>query len=200
VYQTILNIDQFDYFVIAWTDYSRFTLYNPVDNFEINFNPRLNLDASLHQSEDLQRNYKKYKEFGTLYYKHWFNDLYEFKKWLQQILLLQTFLSAKNKNYVMINTMPCHLETWLQSKESFIQAIKPLCDFFDYLDDTQLWLEHDQIQSMLSMIDLKRFIRWKDWCIRDLSNHYPVGPNGHILEDGHRAVAEIVIKHINQTL
>jgi hypothetical protein len=80
IYKTILNIDQFDFFVIAWTDYSRFTLYNPIDNFEINFNSQLTMDSSLHYSEDLKINYKKYKDFGTLYYKYWFNDLYEFKK------------------------------------------------------------------------------------------------------------------------
>jgi hypothetical protein len=97
VYRTILNIEQFDFFVIVWTDYSRFTLYNPVDNFEINFNSSLTLDASLHYSDDLKKNYKKYKEYGSLYYKHWFNDLYEFKKWLQQILMLQALFDKKKQ-------------------------------------------------------------------------------------------------------
>lgn len=84
--------------MIAWTDYTRFTEYNPVDNFEINFNAALNLDASLHYSDDLKNNYKKYKNYGDLYYKYWFNELYEFKKWLQQIMLLQSFFDVHKKN------------------------------------------------------------------------------------------------------
>ncbi len=200
VYKTILNIDQFDFFVIAWTDYSRFTLYNPVDNFEINFNPQLKLDASLHYSDDLKKNYQKYKTHGESYYKHWFNDLYEFKKWLQQILMLQAVFDARNKKYVMLNTMSNRLSTWLQPKEKFIDSIKPFCEFFDYLNDDQLLQEHHQIQSMMSMIDTQKFIKWKDWAITDLSRHFPTGPGSHILEDGHKALSTIVIEHINQYL
>jgi hypothetical protein len=200
VYKTILNIDQFDFFVIAWTDYSRFTLYNPVDNFEINFNPMLNLDASLHTSDDLKKNYKKYKEYGTLYYKHWFNDLYEFKKWLQQILMLQAFFNIKNKKYMMLNTFPNYLSNWLQPKENFIKSIKSLCTFFDYLNDDQLLQEHYQIQSMVSMIDAQKFIQWGDWTIKDLSKQCAIGPGGHILEDGHKKLSTIVIDHIDQHL
>jgi len=200
VYRSILNIDQFDFFVIAWTDYSRFTLYNPIDNFEINFNSSLTLDASLHYSDDLKKNYKKYKDYGSFYYKHWFNDLYEFKKWLQQILMLQAFFDKKNKKYIMINTMPNHLMKWLQPKENFIESIKPLCDFFDYLNDDQLLQEHYQIQSMASMIDKEKFIKWGKWAITDLSKHFPIGPGGHILEDGHDNLSTIVIEKINQHL
>jgi len=48
VYKTLCNKNQYDYFVIAWTSYSRFTEYNPVDNFEINFTSALNMNPNLH--------------------------------------------------------------------------------------------------------------------------------------------------------
>jgi len=98
VYKTLFASNDFDYFMIAWTDYTRFTEYNPVDNFEINFNASLTLDVSLHYSDDLKNNYKKYKNYGDLYYKYWFNELYQFKKWLQQIILLQSFFDVHKKN------------------------------------------------------------------------------------------------------
>ena len=95
MYKTIQEINNYDCFVIAWTTYTRFTEYNPVDNFEINFNPQLNLDVSLHHSDDLKLNYAKYQNYGTMYYKHWFNELYQFKQWLQQIILLQSLFKRK---------------------------------------------------------------------------------------------------------
>ena len=117
VYKTILNIDYYDYFFIAWTFYTRFTEYNPIDNFEINFSPQLNLDPSSHSSDDLKKNYSKYKDYGQMYYKHWYNNLFEFKKWLQQIILLQSFFRQHNKPFLMLNTCDNNLSSWLQSRE-----------------------------------------------------------------------------------
>ena len=70
----ITNIKKYDVFYIGWSEYARFVKYNPVDNFEILFTPALNLDPSLHYSDDLKINYKKYKDFGKIYYKYWYKD------------------------------------------------------------------------------------------------------------------------------
>ena len=200
VYNTVQNINHYDYFFIAWTFYGRFTERNPVDNFEINFNPQLKLDASLHYSNDLKKNYQKYKDYGTLYYKYWFNELYEFKKWLQQIVLLQSFFKVHNKPYLMLNTGDNNLSLWLQPKGKFIDATRHLLDFFDYLNDDQLLNEHLQIQELNSMIDKSTFIEWNNWAITDLTLNYPCGPFGHLLEDGHWAVANKVIEYYNKII
>lgn len=197
VYQTLQNLHNHDCFFIAWTFYARFTEFNPVDNFEINFNPALNLDPSLHLSNDLKTNYKKYKRYGEMYYKHWFNELYECKKWLQQIILLQSFLARHDKKYIMLNTTHNNLDSWMQPTGTFIESVRPLLAFFDRLDDAQLLAEQREIQRYAQMIDQSRFVRWNDWCIIDLQHQVPLGPGGHILEDGHRAVAEIVLNHYN---
>ena len=198
VYKTILNIDNYDYFFIAWTLYARFTEYNPIDNFEINFNPQLNLDPSSHYSDYLKKNYSKYKDYGQMYYTHWYNDLFEFKKWLQQIILLQSFFRQHNKPFLMLNTCDNNLSSWLQSRETFINATKHLLDFFDYLNDDQLLDEHTQIQDLVSMIDTSTFLEWNSWTITDLSLSYKCGPKGHILEEGHQAVANKVIEYYNK--
>jgi hypothetical protein len=100
----------------------------------------------------------------------------------------------------MLNAFSNYLSTWLQPKESFVESIRPLCSFFDCLHDDQLLDEHRQIQDLVSMIDTEKFIGFNSWCISDLSATYPVGANGHIMEDGHKHVADIVIKHINSDL
>lgn len=198
VYKTILNCHHYDCFVIAWTWYERFTEYNPVDNFEINFNSRLNMNPSLHHSDDLKINYWKYQKYGELYYKYWFNELYEFKKWLQQILLLQTFFKDHKKKYIMLNAAKNNLDLWLQPKEKFIESTKHLLRFFNCMPDDQLFLEHQQIQDLCSMIDVKSFLGWNTWCIVDLKKTYKCGPGGHILEDGHRAVEKKVLDYYNK--
>jgi hypothetical protein len=199
VYKTLLASGNYDYFFIAWTTYARFTEYNPVDNFEINFSPQLNLDPSLHFTNDLKTNYKKYKNYGELYYKHWFNELYQFKKWLQQIILLQSFLSVHKKKYLMLNTMCNNLHRWLQHADLFIVSTRDLIDFFDYVNDEQLLQEQKQIQQLVSLIDKSKFIGWNEWSITSLRTDYPCGPRGHILEDGHQAVAKKVLEYYNKT-
>jgi len=200
MYKTIQNINRYDYFVIAWTFYARFTEYNPVDNFEINFNPGLVMDPSFHYSDDLKINYAKFKDYGTLYYKHWYNELFEFKKWLQQIILLQSFFKLKNKSFLMINTSQNNLPVFLQHQEKFISATRHLLDFFDYLNDEQILNECTQIQELNSMIDTSTFIGWNKYSMAELSTGCKVGPNGHFLEDGHIKVADKVIECYNKTI
>jgi hypothetical protein len=199
IYKTMLNGHRYDYYFIAWTTYTRFTEYNPVDNFEINFTTQLNLDPSLHHSDDLKKNYSKYKKYGELYYKNWFNELYEFKKWLQQIILLQSFFDKIKKPYTMLNTMPNHLSLWLSSQESFISSCRNLISFFDCVNDDQLLEEHKQIQELNSLIDKSKFISWNDWSIVDTCKLHPCGPGGHILESGHFEVAKKILEHYNKT-
>jgi hypothetical protein len=196
VYKTVCNEENFDYFVIAWTFYSRFTEYNPVDNFEINFNPSLNQDPSLHYSIDLKKNYAKYETFGKLYYADWYNELYQFKQWLQQIILLQSFFKTKQKKYVMLNTSGHKLNLWLQPKDKFIDSTRPLMPFFDYLSDDLLLAEHKSIQQLVENIDKENFIEWNKWAIVDYTSDYKIGTGGHLLEDGHAAVAKKVINYI----
>lgn len=197
---TLNQAEHHDFVIVAWTHYHRFTEYNPVDNFEINFTPQLNLDVRLHHSDDLQKQFFKYKKYGEMFYKYWFNELYEFKKWLQQIVLLQCFLRDRNKPYVMLNTVDNHLPNWLQPWANFNEACRELISFFNRMDDDQLYSQHQQIQHLASLIDKTCFVHWGTWCIKDLCSTHPCGPRGHILESGHRAVADRVLDHYNQRI
>lgn len=197
MYKTILNLHNFDFFFIAWTSITRFTEYNPADNYEINFNPGLNLDSSTHFSSDLRQNYAKYIDYGKIYYSYWYNELYEFKKWLQRILLLQSLFKVNSKNYLMINTVDNNLNRWLQPKETFIDSVKNLLPFFEYMNDNQIFTEYNQIQQLVSQIDQKAFIKWNETNITKIGKSYSIGPGGHFLEEGHQAVANFMLEYYN---
>ena len=70
VYQTIKNLNKYDFYLIAWTSYSRFTFYKSDNNFEVNFNPQLK--NSLYSNEEF------FKDWGKILYTHWYNELYAF--------------------------------------------------------------------------------------------------------------------------
>lgn len=197
VYNTVSNLNNYDFFIIAWTDYARFTEYNPADNYEINFNPGLNLDTSLHSSNDLKDNYAKYKDYGTLYYKHWYNDLYAFKQWLQQIILLQNLFENNNKSYIMLNSTRNNLDLWLSAEKLFISHTKHLLPFFNFLNDQQILNFSNDIKNLVSSINTSTFVEWNNWYITKPGPLVEFGPGGHLLEEGQKQVAKKVIQTYN---
>ena len=186
VYQTVKNIqDNYDLYLIAWTTYSRFTFYKSDNNFETNFNP--NLKHSLYGNE------KFYRDWGYDLYKYWYNELYAFKLWLQQIIQLQQLL--KDKNYLMLNAFENNLSKWLAPKELFIDSVKDLINF-DLMNDDQIFDEYKEIQYYVSLIDISKFYQWNKFYISELSNKFPTGPGCHILEQGHEHLAELIHQHV----
>ena len=195
VYNAILNKDNFDFFIIAWTYYSRFTEYNPVDNYETNFSPIHDLNP---YGTDLDDRYSKYKNFVELYYKNWYNELYQFKQLLQQIILLQSFFKTQQKKYLMLNTSNSKLHRWLQPKSTFINETRELMPFFDYLSDGILLKEHDDIQRLAKEVDKENFLEWNNWAITDVCCNLAPESSGRLSASGHIKVAEKIIKHINK--
>ena len=49
--------------------------------------------------------------------------------------------------------------------------------------------------SLLKQIDTSNYIGWDSWWITMLHSKYPVGPTGHLLEDGHKAVSNKILAH-----
>lgn len=186
IYRTIKNIkEEYDLYLIAWTDYSRFTFYKSDNNFEVNFN--INLKNDMNQNND------EFKKWGLTLYKHWYNELYMFKLWLQQILQLQSLL--KDKNYLMINTMSNNLSYWTADKDQFIKSVKHLINF-DIMNDKQIFDEYEEIRYYIDSIDLSKFYQWNQFFITQLCVDFPVGVNGHILEQGHQYLSELLYNHI----
>lgn len=186
VYHAVKNIDDFDKFYIAWTSIDRFTRYRSENNFEVNFSPRL----VHHMYQDT----REYQEYGKLHYAFWHNQLYAFKLWLQQIILLQEFFRANNKDYVMISTFSNNINRWLSDWQQFNINVKSLV-CFDQMDDRQLSAEHLELQALSDKIKTDRFVGWRTKTIQDLVKNHPMGPTNHPLIQGHECIANYVIDH-----
>ena len=187
VYQTIKNIkNNYDLHLIAWTSYSRFTFYKSDNNYDVGFSPCLST-SSLYVNE------KYYYNWGNDLYKYWYNELFAFKLWLQQIIQLQQVL--KDKKYLMLNTMENNLSKWLAPKEYFINSVKGLINS-DIMIDEQIFDEHREIQYYISLIDFSKFYRWNEFHIMELCDRFPCGPERHILEEGHEYLANLIYRHV----
>lgn len=186
VYRTIKNANKFDKFYIAWTYTSRFTRYRSDNNHDVHFTPQLINDMYGHTSE--------FKDYGKIHYKIWHNELYAFKIWLQNIILLQRYFESIKKPYVMLNSDHNHTSQWSVDWNLFNNSVKSLV-CFDLMNDQQLYDEHLEIQNLISQIDTTHYIGWNSWWITSLIGQYPIGQTGHLLENGHVAVANYVLTH-----
>ena len=186
MYRTIKQADQFDKFYIAWTYTSRFTRYRSDNNFDINFNIQL--------SNTLYSKDPSFIDYGKIHYAVWHNELYSFKLWLQNIILLQRFFESIKKPYVMINGAENYIGKWSVGWDNFNNSVKSLL-CFDLMNDEQLYSEHSEIQQLLTQINFDHYIGWNTRCLTTFLLEYPVGVTNHLLEDGHRATAEYIIKH-----
>jgi hypothetical protein len=185
-YFTIKHVNDFDKFYIAWTYISRFTRYRSDNNHAVNFN--VQLKHKLYGSDS------EFTDYAKLHYKIWYNELCAFKIWLQDIVLLQRFLESNNKSYVMLNADNNLIDRFTVDWQNFNNSVQSIV-CFDLMDDRQLFLEHTEIQKLLSQINFKNYIGWNTWCLTKMLSLYPVGTTGHLLADGHLATAKYILEH-----
>lgn len=186
IYRTLKHAQEFDKIYIAWTYTSRFTRYRADNNHDVNFN--------IHLTHHLYGNTKEFQNYGKLHYKVWHNHLFSFKLWLQNIILVQRFLDSIKKPYVMLNADNNDINRWTVGWNQFNTSVQSLL-CFDSIDDEQLYQEHLEIQNLLKLIDLTNYLGWNTWWLNQLRQTYPTGSTNHLLEDGHRATAEYILKH-----
>ena len=184
IYKTMKHADQFDKFYIAWTYIERFTRYRPDNNYAVNFNPRLS-NAMYGKDPD-------FINYGKIHYAVWHNELYAFKLWLQNIILLQRYLESVNKPYVMVNADNNNIDRWTTSWSNFNFSVQSLL-CFDRMNDEQLHQEHEEIQYLLTQINFDHYIGWNTWWLT--KDQFPTGATGHLLEQGHEHIAKYILKH-----
>lgn len=179
VYET-MKAPSCDLKIIAWTYKERFTRYDSRNNFQINFNPTLyHTDyGKLHE----------YETYGKIHYAYWSNTLYNFKLWLQQVILTQRYLESKKQRYVMLNAAYNQYDIFNTTLNNFNDSIH---DFvcLDLMNDEQLCAEHTEIQNYIAEINKNCYYMIEDFHITDLNKIFPVGATGHLLEDGHMEIA-----------
>ena len=101
----------------------------------------------------------------------WCNEVdhWSYRRWLRNIIMLQTFFKFHNQRYIMFQT---HLtQHW-----------------------NELWSDRDQ--DLLQHVDLEYFVGWPNQGLCEWSFGTPHGKHGHPLHQGHEQIAEKVYEHI----
>jgi hypothetical protein len=179
------NLKKYDRYYIQWSWENRFTLYDADNLYPINFNNQL--QHSLYNKKSY------FSLFGKLYYTHWSVPIFEFKKWLEQVVLLQNTLEKHNCWYLM---MTAHRGLWKKfvvSKDQFISNFSELHDIKNISDD-QILEHYDDIQFLLSQINFKKLIDPNKFCANAPTFMFPVGPTNHPLEEGMIYTARTVLE------
>ena len=184
IYRTIKNAGQFDKIYIAWTYVERFTRYCAYNNSVVNFNPNL--------INGLYGNDSDFVNYGKIHYAVWYNNLYSFKLWLQNIIMVQRYLESVKKSYVMVNTSNNLIDRWTGTWTDFNSSVQSLL-CFDLMNDDQLYQEHEEIQQLLSQINFDHYIGWNTWWIT--KDSFPTGPTRHYLSQGHEHIANYILEY-----
>jgi hypothetical protein len=184
--QVLQNIGKYDKIYILFTFTNRFTLYDPKNWYPVNFNELLT--SSNYQNIDY------YKNFGRYYYGFWSSPLFEFKDFLEQIVMLQATLEQKNQSYLMWFGSSTIWTKLICEKKDFINNLSTLIDITKF-DDHQILQQWSEIQHLYNQIDLKNLMSPLDFeGIDSVLRQFPVGPTGHTLEEGHRCIADNILK------
>jgi hypothetical protein len=188
LYNTLNYINDYDKFYIAWTYVSRFTRYRSDNNYEINFN--CNFIHGMYGKKI------EFLDYAKLHYRHWYNELYEFKIWLQKIIFLQNTFKQLEKSYQMIFLVDNKIKEYISNRQTFQKQVKFLESFEITSDDT--FDQHfSDIQNYVNLIDYTKLIDWNTNYIKvnELKKVFPVGNTKHLLDAGHQHIAEYVLKH-----
>jgi len=97
---------------------------------------------------------------------------HEYRRWLRNVVLLQSFLRDQSIDYRFVNTF-----------DNLIRGNKYIAWSPEY---TQL-------------IDTDKFIGWPNTGFMEWAYGTPHGPGGHPLEEGHQLIAEKIIEALRIT-
>jgi hypothetical protein len=184
IYRAIKNAHEFDKIYIAWTYIERFTRYRADNNYVVNFNSNL--------ANSLYGNDSNFVNYGKMHYAVWHNDLYSFKLWLQNMIMVQRYLESIKKPYIMVNASNNQIDRWTTSWPDFVSSVQSLL-CFDFMNDDQLYQEHQEIQTLLSQINFDHYVGWNNWWLT--KDPFATGATGHYLSQGHEHIAKYILEH-----
>ena len=121
-----------------------------------------------YKTEVAKAAYQEYKENVTL--ERAIADYQE------DIIKLQSLLKEKNAKYIFVQIAPIIPN---KIENGYTGAENPEKSFAKYMD-------------RLDEIDTSKFIRFDEFNVIESMRHLPKGKTGHILEEGHRQIAELV--------
>lgn len=146
---------QYDLVIIAWTQISRFEI------FECNKNAYRDVSVLC----PTIRNFK----WAEDYYKHYSSENSNYRKWLQQVILLQSYLEKINQPYIFCNAF----------------------------QDMSNLPEDSAIDRLKNQVDSRYYLGWMTDSILDWTSTAPKGLGHHPLEEGHIIIANKINSFIH---
>ena len=154
-----MNAKYFDLIIIAWSHFARIEFADDIGSYD--------LWPGCHSAQHNQSAPWRVEAIDYITKHH--SDNYLYRKYLIDIVLLQTFLKANNKNYIML-------------------------DAFGNNKVRNRFTEKNQ--DLLNQIDTSKYLGWPNESMMEWTYSTPQGPRGHFLEQGHEIVADKVYEHI----
>jgi len=184
VSKVLQNINRYDHMYIQWIETDRFTMYNPKNWHEVNFG-RL-LGNTTYQNCDY------YKVFGKYYYGYWSSILFEFKAFLEQIVMLQSVLALNNQSYLFWCAGIPEWKILICDQTEFIKNLSSKIDISKF-DDDMILQQYHEIQNLYKLIDFKKFITPEEFDGAVVFDQFPLGPTKHSLKDGEQYIANQIL-------
>ena len=159
------QVDNYDMVIIAWSHFARIEMADEQSYYDL----WPGCDVNLHRHNAPWR--AEVIDYNTRHH----NDYYLYKQYLTNILLLQGFLTARKKRYIMMNAFGNNYDPKL----------------------TIPMLREENL-DLMNIIDKRYFIGWPTETMMEWTYGCQQGSKGHFLEDGHAVVAEKVAKFMEQ--
>jgi len=183
--RVLQNLKKFDRYYIQWTWENRFTVYH-VENWDI-----VNFNQQFKNSRYGKKDY--YNKFGKYYYTYWSIPIFEFKKWLEKAVLLQSILEKNNCQYLMMCASNLLWNKLIVDKADFVPSFADLHNIKNFSDD--LILKHyDDIQILLEQLDMTNFIDPNQFYITEATKLFSTGNTNHPLHEGMRYTANKILE------
>ena len=149
-----------DIIVIAWSHFARMEVADEYGKFEIWPGANEAIHNQLPHRKELLNYINRYHD-----------DRYSYMQHLVNIVLIQNYLKANNKKYLMATAF-CDR-----------QLVNRLMGFPD-------------IKNMAGQVDHRYFLGWPDITMMEWTYGTPQGPRGHFLKEGHAIVADKIYEYI----
>lgn len=149
--------NEYDLIIIAWSHFARIEFADQNGIYDIWPGTQLaQFDNRLNYRKDIIK-----------YVTEHHDDVYLYRQYLINIILLQNYLKTKNKKYIMLDAFGNHQN---------IGRFKNI--------------------DLIDQIDTKVFLGWPLHSMMEWTYDCPKGPKGHFLEQGHKQVADKIYEYI----
>ncbi len=154
----IEQLNNYDMVIIAWSHFARIEMADEYGEYDI---------WPGGTGIQYAHSHKWRREVIDYITKH-HNDSYLYRKYLLNIILIQNYLTANNKKYIMLDAFGNH-----QDKKHTLTNL-----------------------DLLDQIDATYYVGWLESTMMEWTYGTPIGARGHFLEEGHAIVADKIYEHI----